>query len=154
MVSDFFYPNMGGVETHIYDLSHRLILRGHKVVIVTHKYKDRVGIRYLSSGVKVYYLPTWQVYDQVTLPTVYALAPILRSIFIREDIDIVHGHQAFSSLCHEAIVHAKTMGLKAVFTDHSLFGFDDTSSILTNKLLKFSLSEIDHVIVMLINHGI
>ena len=31
MVSDFFYPNMGGVESHIYQLSQCLIQRGHKV---------------------------------------------------------------------------------------------------------------------------
>ena len=49
-------------------------------------------------------------------------------------------------MCHEAILHARTMGIRCVFTDHSLFGFEDTSSILTNKLLKFTLSDIDHVI--------
>lgn len=38
------------------------------------------------------------------------------------------------------------MGLKTCFTDHSLFGFADTSSILMNKCLKFSLSDIDHII--------
>ncbi len=38
------------------------------------------------------------------------------------------------------------MGLPCVFTDHSLFGFADTSSILTNKLLQFTLSDIDRVI--------
>ena len=31
MISDFFYPNMGGVENHIYQLSQCLIARGHKV---------------------------------------------------------------------------------------------------------------------------
>jgi len=31
MVSDFFYPNFGGVETHQYQLSQWLIKRGHKV---------------------------------------------------------------------------------------------------------------------------
>jgi phosphatidylinositol glycan class A protein len=49
-------------------------------------------------------------------------------------------------MSHEAMLHARTMQLKTVFTDHSLFGFDDTSSILTNKLLKFTLSDVDHVI--------
>jgi len=38
------------------------------------------------------------------------------------------------------------MGMKACFTDHSLFGFADASSIVTNKLLKYTLSDIDHVI--------
>ena len=46
----------------------------------------------------------------------------------------------------EGLLHAGTMGLKVVFTDHSLFGFEDTSSILTNKLLKFALSDVNHVI--------
>ena len=31
MVSDFFFPNTGGVESHIYQLSQCLLLRGHKV---------------------------------------------------------------------------------------------------------------------------
>lgn len=36
MVSDFFYPQPGGVESHIYQLSQRLIDRGHKVIVITH----------------------------------------------------------------------------------------------------------------------
>ena len=32
MVSDFFYPNFGGVESHIYCLSQCLLSRGHKVI--------------------------------------------------------------------------------------------------------------------------
>ncbi len=42
--------------------------------------------------------------------------------------------QAFSTMAHEAIMHARTMGFKTVFTDHSLFGFADASSILVNKV--------------------
>ena len=49
-------------------------------------------------------------------------------------------------MAHEAMFHARNMGLKAVFTDHSLFGFADASSILTNKLLKFSLADSSHAI--------
>ncbi|KGG52856.1 class A phosphatidylinositol glycan [Mitosporidium daphniae] len=155
MVSDFFYPNIGGVETHLYCLAQCLIARGHKViladvhfliVIVTHAYGSRIGIRYLLNGLKTYYLPGAIVYNQSTLPTVFAFFPRLRAIFVREQINIVHGHQAFSNLSYEAILHAKTMGLKTCFTDHSLFGFADTSSILMNKCLKFSLSDIDHII--------
>ncbi|KAI7864557.1 GlcNAc transferase [Spinellus fusiger] len=146
MVSDFFYPNMGGVESHLYLLSQCLILRGHKVVIITHAYGNRTGVRYLTNGLKVYHVPTMVIHSEATLPTIYGFFPLFRNILIRESISIVHGHGAFSSLCHESILHSKTMGVKACFTDHSLFGFADASSILTNKLLKFTLSDIDHVI--------
>jgi phosphatidylinositol N-acetylglucosaminyltransferase subunit A len=53
MVSDFFYPNMGGVESHIFTLSMFLIKLGHKVVVITHSYENRRGIRYMTNGLKV-----------------------------------------------------------------------------------------------------
>ncbi|KAJ3180845.1 hypothetical protein HDU85_003930 [Gaertneriomyces sp. JEL0708] len=146
MVSDFFYPNMGGVEEHIYHLSQRLVARGHKVIILTHAYSSRVGVRHLISGVKVYHIPHWLVTDQVSLPTVYSFFPLLRWICVRESVDVVHGHGAFSSMSHESILHAGTLGIPSVFTDHSLFGFENGSSILTNKLLKFTLSDVGHCI--------
>lgn len=146
MISDFFFPQPGGVESHIYQLSTKLIDRGHKVIIVTHAYEGRTGVRYLTNGLKVYYVPFQVVYRESTFPTVFSFFPIFRNIVIREQIEIVHGHASLSSLCHEAILHARTMGLRTVFTDHSLFGFADAASILTNKLLKFTLSDVDHII--------
>ncbi|CCH42956.1 Phosphatidylinositol N-acetylglucosaminyltransferase gpi3 subunit [Wickerhamomyces ciferrii] len=63
-----------------------------------------------------------------------------------ESIDIVHGHASMSSLAHEGVFHGSIMGLKTVFTDHSLYGFADTGSILGNKALKFTLNCTDRVI--------
>jgi phosphatidylinositol glycan class A protein len=146
MVSDFFFPQPGGVESHIYQLSQKLIDRGHKVVIITHAYENRKGVRYLTNGLKVYYVPFFVIYRSATLPTVFSFFPYLRNIAIREQIDIVHGHASLSSLCDEAMLHARTMGIRTVLTDHSLYGFADGASILTNKLLKFTLSDVDHVI--------
>ncbi|KAM8977033.1 phosphatidylinositol N-acetylglucosaminyltransferase subunit A [Pelodytes ibericus] len=146
MVSDFFYPNMGGVESHIYQLSQCLIERGHKVIIVTHAYGDRKGIRYLTKGLKVYYLPLKVMYNQSTATTLLHSLPLLRYIFVRECVSIVHSHSSFSAMAHDALFHAKTMGLHTVFTDHSLFGFADVSSVLTNKLLTVSLCDTTHII--------
>ncbi|KAL4221229.1 hypothetical protein ACF0H5_019493 [Mactra antiquata] len=146
MVCDFFYPNQGGVESHVYHLSQCLLDRGHKVVIATHSYGNRKGIRYLDNGLKVYYLPFPVMYNQSILPTILTTLPLLRNVFIRENITIVHGHSAFSTMAHEGMFHARNMGIKTVFTDHSLFGFADASSILTNKLLKFSLADCSHAI--------
>jgi phosphatidylinositol glycan class A protein len=146
MVCDFFFPQPGGVESHIYQLATKLIDRGHKVIIITHYYEGRKGIRYLTNGLKVYHVPFLVMYRASSFPTVFSFFPIFRNIFIREQIEIVHGHGSMSPMCHEGILHARTMGLRTVFTDHSLFGFADAGSILTNKLLKFTMSDVDHVI--------
>lgn len=53
MVTDFFFPNTGGVESHVYQLSQCLLTRGHKVVVLTHSYGDLTGQRYLTNGLKV-----------------------------------------------------------------------------------------------------
>ncbi|XP_038073159.1 phosphatidylinositol N-acetylglucosaminyltransferase subunit A-like [Patiria miniata] len=146
MVSDFFFPNTGGVESHIFQLSQCLLQRGHKVVVVTHSYGDRVGVRYMTNNLKVYYVPFVVFYNGCVFPTVFGTMALIRYILIREQITIVHGHSAFSTMAHEALIHARAMDLKTVFTDHSLFGFADISSILTNKLLSFTLADINHVI--------
>lgn len=114
--------------------------------MVTHAYRGRTGVHYLTNGLKVYHVPFLVIYRETTMPTVFSFFPMFRNIIIREQIEIVHGHASLSSFCHEAILHARTMGLRTVFTDHSLFGFADAASIFTNKLLKFTLSDVDHVI--------
>lgn len=146
MASDFFYPNMGGVEEHIFNLSQCLIERGHKVIVMTHSYGDRNGIRYMTNGLKVYYIPIRVFYNQSILPTMICNIPLIRYILLREQIDIVHGHSAFSAFAHEAITVGKLLSMRVVFTDHSLFGFADLSAAVTNKFLEIGLSTCNHCI--------
>jgi phosphatidylinositol glycan class A protein len=88
MVSDFFYPSLGGVEMHMYNVAECLIEMGHKVIVITSQFNDeRIGVRFMSKLLKVYYLPlnimvngtSW--YDTFTNNM-----PILRHILIREEI--------------------------------------------------------------------
>ncbi|VDP54082.1 unnamed protein product [Soboliphyme baturini] len=92
LVSDFFYPNTGGVENHIYNLGECLMKRGHRVVVVTHSYVGRRGVCYFRNGLKVYYLPLIVVYNGCILPTVYGTLMLTRHIIAKEKIDLVHGH--------------------------------------------------------------
>uniref|UniRef100_A0A0K0D1C5 GlcNAc-PI synthesis protein n=1 Tax=Angiostrongylus cantonensis TaxID=6313 RepID=A0A0K0D1C5_ANGCA len=147
LVSDFFCPNTGGVETHIYFLAQCLLDLGHKVIVITHAYGERRGIRYLSNGLKVYYLPFLVVYNGCSLATIIGSLPWLRKILLRENIQLIHGHSTFSSMAHEAMFNGWLMGIRTVFTDHSLFGFADASAILTNTLvLQYSLANVNRVI--------
>lgn len=175
IVSDFFFPRVGGVELHQYQVAQCLIDRGHRVIVVTGTYEDscsnlksdnapqatalchqaeqpiptvRQGVRYLPNGLKVYYLPQLSIHSQASLPTMFTLFPLFRSIAIREGIQIVHGHQATSAMAHECLMHAKTMGLISCYTDHSLFSFSSPASFHLNKLMKFSMSEIDAAIAV------
>ena len=147
MISDFFLPDVGGVENHIYILSTELLRRGHKVIILTHSHPpDRTGIRYLSPGLKVYHIPFPTIARSATLPNFFTFLPYFRAIMLRERIGLVHAHASLSSLGHEGILHAHHFGIRTVFTDHSLFGFEDAASILTNKLLEATLANVDGVI--------
>ena len=154
LISDFFYPRLGGVEMHIYSLAICLRKQGHKVIIITHAYKGkgknktlRTGVRYLPYLIKVYYCPIIPMTDEDSLPTFCATLPLFRYIFIREGINIVHAHQATSTLAHEAIAYAAELGLASIYTDHSLFGVDDdVASVVLNRVLKTTLSTVGAVI--------
>ena len=84
LVSDFFLPNLGGVELHMYSLAQRLIARGHKVTVLTHAYGDRCGVRHMTNGLKVYYVPRVPVYNGATLPDIFGHSDLLRLILLRE----------------------------------------------------------------------
>lgn len=164
MVCDFFYPRLGGVENHIWSLAYQLLRLGHKVIVITHAYKcadneysgeddttirqkiKRSGVRYLSGGLKVYYCPFLPMVDEDCMPTFTVSFPLLRWIFIREGIDIVHSHQATSTLANEAVTYAAELGLASIYTDHSLFGFNDIASVILNRVQKVTMSTVGAVI--------
>lgn len=158
MCCDFFYPRLGGVEMHMWSLSQCLLRRGHKVIVLTHAVPgpksdnasptQRSGVRYMTNGLKVYYLPVTPIVDNVTYPTFVGHLALFRAICIRENVQIVHGHQATSTFMHECLLQAKALdiGLKTVYTDHSLFGFADAASVHLNKVMKFSMSTVDAAI--------
>mmetsp|Transcript_83047 Transcript_83047/g.221901 ORF Transcript_83047/g.221901 Transcript_83047/m.221901 type:complete len:427 (+) Transcript_83047:74-1354(+) len=146
MVSDCFLPSLGGVEVHIFQLSQHLRRLGYKVIVVTHARGARRGIRYMSDGLKVFYLPFIPFLDNCTLPTLWSSLPLFHQVLSREGCDVVHGHQATSTLALECMLHASVLGLRTVFTDHSCFSFADGASIHTNKLLKYFLAHVDSCI--------
>ncbi|EWC76260.1 hypothetical protein C923_03103 [Plasmodium falciparum UGT5.1] len=56
------------------------------------------------------------------------------------------GRGATSALAHQFILHAKTLGIKTIYTDHSLYSFSDKGCIHVNKLLKYCINDVDHSI--------
>jgi phosphatidylinositol glycan class A protein len=132
---------------------------GHKVVVITHGYesedesgdghkRQRQGVRYLPGPIKVYYCPIKVMTDQDAMPTFTATLPLMRWIFMRERIDVVHAHQATSTLANESLAYAAVLGLAGVYTDHSLFGFSDVASLVLNRVLQVTLATADAAIAV------
>ena len=111
MVCDYFYPKLGGVETHIWSLMQNLIKLGHKVILVTHNYNNRVGVRYMTNALKVYYCPDFVFHDGAVFPDFFTFLPLFRNILIRERIEIVHCHQA-SSIIPPMFASRKRYGIE------------------------------------------
>ncbi|KAI3379006.1 hypothetical protein SNEBB_008825 [Seison nebaliae] len=147
MATDFFYPNVGGVEGHVYNLAQCLLKQEHYVIILTHAYGDRNGIRWMANHLKVYYMPFPVLINGNTVPTVsLSVSSLIRHIMLRERIDIVHGHATSSTICHDSVMVAKSLNLPVVVTDHSLFSLNDLASILLNQVVEWTLKDADAVI--------
>lgn len=153
LVSDFFFPNIGGVEKHILQLALRLQKRGFKVCIVTHSYGEEfVGEVMLpkghENGVRVHYIHRAVIAEQVALPFILPFFFTFRKILIQEGVSIVHAHQSSSTMSHECTAIARSLGYKTVLTEHSLYESSEVFSFdnLVNTFLRISLCHVDHVI--------
>ena len=155
----FLLPRIGwGRDAHLSaeSVSHPARIQNHRNHALSRRstwcqvydqwYVFITSCRLKYSGLKVYYIPFVPFHDNVTLPNVGLMFGLFRDILVRENVQICHGHQATSNLTHIALFHARTLGIPTIYTDHSLFGFDDAACIHINKVLKCMLADVQHVI--------
>jgi phosphatidylinositol glycan class A protein len=101
----------------------------------------------MANGLKVYHIPQLPIIQgDVAFLSFFNSLPLIRQILVREHIDIVHGHQSTSVLQHVLLMAAKSYGVKTVFTEHSLFGYNDFTGIHLNKLIKWTFRDLDAAI--------
>lgn len=143
--TDFFYPNKGGIETHVRTIGEELCKSGHKVIVITHRYKSYVGCMKIGN-LTVYYLDVPIIVSNAMLPSIFSSYPLYKKIFDMHAINIVHGHQTMSTMCMEAIHHANYLGIKTVMTDHSVFEFGKFERIICDGLSYFICRHADRAI--------
>lgn len=142
LVSDYFFPNKGGVETHIRTIGEELFKLGHSVIVITHKYKDYEGCLRIGNLI-VYYLDIPLIANNTTIPTIYTNYVIFKELFDRHSVQVVHGHQSLSNLCMESLYHASSLSIKTVLTDHSIFEIAKPERALVNRLSSFICRNVD-----------
>lgn len=118
--SDYFYPKIGGITTHIEDLAKNLEKRGHSVIIITKKAKfdDR------SHGLNVIRINSFfRTSNTIDIPQLTELKNAIKKV----KPDIIHTHHAFSPISLFSLAIGKKLKIKRILTNHSiqfLYDFD------------------------------
>ena len=111
-VSPWFYPHLGGVESHIMDLSRELASRGHEVTVVTTRHTPSAPVRETIDGFDIVRVKP----RLVVLRT--PVTPRIRAILRDLPADIVHAHLPPPLSAHYAADAAGGRGLPLVLTYH------------------------------------
>lgn len=133
LVSEYYYPDVGGMPEHVHQLGRALVRRGHLVTVITTEFPGRVD------------LPPDTPYEVVRIgracPPVYAngslsLAAVgwglrkrLRTLFCQRNFDVIHVHAPiFPTLALLSIACAPSASalvgtLHTHFVDSSLLRF-------------------------------
>jgi len=132
LCSDWFYPRVGGVASHMAGLAWALTSRGHHVTIITGKIrKEDEGQgegQEWEEGCQAFPISdapfTVHRLDAFRVPwlgiTPFRTGGKLKRILQQERIELVHSHHAFTPLSLAGLACARDLGIPGVLTTHSL----------------------------------
>ncbi len=111
-VSPWFYPHLGGVESHVQSLSAELAHRGHEIVVVTSQDDPQSAEREAIDGFRVV-----RVRPRTTLVRT-PIVPKIRSALRDVPADLIHAHLPPPLSAHYASLAAGLRSLPLVLTYH------------------------------------
>jgi glycosyltransferase involved in cell wall biosynthesis len=115
LVSDWYPPAVGGVETQVRGLARALAADGHDVRVITSSRGEDEADSVHVERLECAYLPR----TRVATPT-RATYDELCERLARGRVDVVHAHGMFSTLAMGGLLAARRLGLASVTTHHSL----------------------------------
>jgi glycosyltransferase involved in cell wall biosynthesis len=113
MVSALALPEMGGIETHVHEVSKRLARDGVDVTVLT---TDRSGELPVDETLQGYRVRRWRTYPR---SLDYCLAPGLLRHLMSERYDVVHVQGIRTLLAPTALAAAQRVGSPTVLTLHT-----------------------------------
>lgn len=118
VVSSYFYPKIGGLETIAYVTAKMLHTSGrYNVSVITTNY-DGVGYKKdVIDGMNVHRLPIW--FKISNSPINLSWYKHIKKIFLDEKTDIVHTHSPVPFMVDIAVMIAYRMNIPTVTTYHS-----------------------------------
>jgi glycosyltransferase involved in cell wall biosynthesis len=124
LCTDWFFPRIGGVSSHVAGLALELEKRGHEVAIITKQTNNINGSKCFQSAKSVqltYVKPLAHISMILVPPNLNEIREVLR----KGGFDIVHAHHAFTPTSLLSIAAAKKLGIPAILTNHTIFLISD-----------------------------
>ncbi len=118
VVSAYFYPKIGGLETIAYTTAKKLHQSGgYNVSIITSNYNGKGYKKEIIDGMTVHRLPITFVLSNS--PINFSWYSQIKKIYKEEKIDIVHTHSPVPFMADVAVFAAHSMTIPTVSTYHS-----------------------------------
>jgi len=111
-ISPYFYPHIGGVETHVHELSRELGIRGHDVHIYTSKFLKR-----LDEKEEFHHYTVHRIKPLVSLFTTPVM-PKMKKALVEQGFDILHVHSPPPVSEYYTLKAAQQLGVPFVLTYH------------------------------------
>lgn len=107
LLAQFFPPDIGGEERHVFNLANTLADRGHEVAVATQRMADVPDLEVLASGVRVHRFAT----AAMRLPGVYSTSrthhpPVPDPLGVRELVRIIRQERPHVVHAHNWIVNS------------------------------------------------
>jgi glycosyltransferase involved in cell wall biosynthesis len=113
MITPRYLPDLGGIETHVHEVSKRLSAGGHSVWVLTTDRTHRLPAAEVSAGVRIRRVRAWpKCRDYYFAPTIY------REV-MESDCDIIHIQGYHTFVAPLAMLAAVRKRVPFVITFHS-----------------------------------
>jgi len=119
LVSDWYYPKLGGVAVHMHDLALHLRSLGHEVAIITNDRDTGKEAELKEAGIDLIKVPGYTLGSVGINMSVFSRSATTMIPYIR-DYEVVHGQHAFTPLALKAVSAGRKIGKATLITTHSI----------------------------------
>lgn len=119
LVSDWYYPKVGGVASHMHHLAIHLKRRGHDVAIVTNDLETGKEKELEERGIELRKIPG-TMSPILGINLTYSLKSNRELGEYLKDFDVIHSHHAFTPLSLKAAKAGRNLGKATLLTTHSI----------------------------------
>lgn len=150
-LSPYFYPHLGGVESHVLELSKHLMDLGHEVFVVTTKLEGTRSEEIIEG------VPVKRV-EPLTIFLSTPIVPGIREILSKEDYDILHSHSPPPLMSFFGVRSSKKKEVPFVLTYHCDLEIPHTFGPLIVNIYQrtfgtYTVSKSDNIITTTTSYG-